>query len=72
MWNTKLLAKGKKVNREFAFISYATPEEAAQHRLITEAVHAADPEVKICLQILHTGPMRPHSPASPQFRRPRR
>ena len=29
MWNTKLLAKGKKVNREFAFISYTTPEEAA-------------------------------------------
>ncbi len=28
MWNTKLLAKGKKVNREFAFISYSTPEEA--------------------------------------------
>jgi len=33
----------------------STPEEAAQHRLITQAVHAADPEVKICLQILHTG-----------------
>lgn len=28
MWNTKLLAKGKRVNREFAFISYTTPEEA--------------------------------------------
>ena len=35
----------------------STPEEAAQHRQITEAVHAADPEVKICLQILHTGPL---------------
>ncbi|MCA0302330.1 MAG: NADPH-dependent 2,4-dienoyl-CoA reductase [Proteobacteria bacterium] len=35
----------------------STPEEAAQHRLITEAVHAADPDVKICLQILHTGPL---------------
>ncbi|MFO1081640.1 MAG: NADPH-dependent 2,4-dienoyl-CoA reductase [Reyranellaceae bacterium] len=35
----------------------STPEEAAQHRIITEAVHAADPEVKICLQILHTGPL---------------
>jgi len=33
------------------------PEEAAQHRVITEAVHAADPDVKICLQILHTGPL---------------
>lgn len=30
-----------------------TPEEAAQHRIVTEAVHAADG--KICLQILHAG-----------------
>lgn len=29
MWNTKLLAKGKRVNREFAFISFSTQEEAA-------------------------------------------
>ena len=35
----------------------STPEEAAQHRIITEAVHAADPDVKICLQILHSGPL---------------
>jgi RNA recognition motif-containing protein len=28
MWNTRQLQKGKKINREFAFISYATPEEA--------------------------------------------
>jgi 2,4-dienoyl-CoA reductase (NADPH2) len=35
----------------------STPAEAAQHRQITEAVHAADPEVKICLQILHSGPL---------------
>ena len=33
----------------------ANPEQAEQHRLITDAVHAADPDVKICLQILHTG-----------------
>jgi 2,4-dienoyl-CoA reductase (NADPH2) len=33
------------------------PAEAEQHRLITSAVHAADPDVKICLQILHTGPL---------------
>ncbi len=33
----------------------STAAEAAQHRLITSAVHAADAEVKICLQILHTG-----------------
>ncbi len=35
----------------------STPEEAAQHRIVTEAVHAADPDVKICLQILHAGPL---------------
>ena len=33
----------------------STPEEAEQHRQVTEAVHAADPDVKICLQILHAG-----------------
>ncbi len=33
----------------------STPAEAEQHRIITTAVHAADPDVKICMQILHTG-----------------
>ena len=33
----------------------STPEEAAQHRQVTDAVHAADPDVKICMQILHCG-----------------
>jgi 2,4-dienoyl-CoA reductase (NADPH2) len=37
----------------------ATPAEVAQHRGVTDAVHAADPEVKICLQILHMGPLAP-------------
>ena len=32
-------------------------EEIAQHRCITDAVHSADPSVKICMQILHTGPL---------------
>jgi 2,4-dienoyl-CoA reductase (NADPH2) len=35
----------------------STREEAQQHLLITDAVHAADPEVKICMQILHMGPL---------------
>ena len=35
----------------------SNPQEAAQHRLITEAVHTADPSVKIVMQILHTGPL---------------
>jgi len=32
-------------------------DEVVQHRIITDAVHAADPDVKICMQILHTGPL---------------
>ncbi|MCR9213002.1 MAG: NADPH-dependent 2,4-dienoyl-CoA reductase [Proteobacteria bacterium] len=35
----------------------STSEEADQHRLVTEAVHAADPDVKIVMQILHMGPL---------------
>ena len=35
----------------------ASTAEAAQHRMVTEAVRAADPEVKICMQILHAGPL---------------
>jgi 2,4-dienoyl-CoA reductase (NADPH2) len=34
-----------------------TAQEAAQHRVVTDAVHAADPAVKICMQILHAGPL---------------
>jgi len=37
----------------------ATAEEAAQHRIVTDAVHAADPAVKICMQILHAGALAP-------------
>ncbi|MBK6737683.1 MAG: NADPH-dependent 2,4-dienoyl-CoA reductase [Haliea sp.] len=35
----------------------ATAQEARQHRLVTEAVHEAAPDVKICMQILHAGPL---------------
>ncbi len=35
----------------------STPAEAEKHRIVTDAVHAADPDVKICMQILHTGPL---------------
>ena len=35
----------------------ANAEEVARHRVITDAVHEADPEVKICMQILHAGPL---------------
>lgn len=33
----------------------ATSAEAQNHKLVTDAVHEADPEVKICMQILHMG-----------------
>ncbi len=33
------------------------PSEVPMHRQVTDAVHAADPEVKICMQILHSGPL---------------
>jgi len=32
-------------------------DEAEQHRIVTDAVHAAGPDVKICMQILHMGPL---------------
>jgi 2,4-dienoyl-CoA reductase (NADPH2) len=37
----------------------ATAEEAARHRIVTEAVHKAAADVKICMQILHAGPLAP-------------
>ena len=46
-------------NEEAAFGSamLSNDSEAEQHRIVTEAVHGADPDVKICMQILHTGPL---------------
>ncbi|MGQ5701826.1 oxidoreductase [Sandaracinobacteroides sp. A072] len=35
----------------------STPEEVPMHRHVTDAVHAAGPDVKICMQILHSGPL---------------
>ena len=39
----------------------STPEHAEGHRQVTEAVHAVDPDIKICMQILHAGPLA-HTP----------
>ncbi|MBT6115850.1 MAG: NADPH-dependent 2,4-dienoyl-CoA reductase [Porticoccaceae bacterium] len=39
----------------------STPEHAQGHRQVTEAVHAVDPDIKICMQILHAGPLA-HTP----------
>ncbi|WP_199556099.1 NADPH-dependent 2,4-dienoyl-CoA reductase [Sandaracinobacteroides hominis] len=33
------------------------PSEVPMHRQVTDAVHAANPDCKICMQILHTGPL---------------
>ncbi len=53
-----IITGGISPNREGGLgAKLSTPEEAAQHRLITDAVHAADDEVKICMQILHMGPL---------------
>ncbi|WP_229953948.1 NADPH-dependent 2,4-dienoyl-CoA reductase [Parasphingorhabdus litoris] len=35
----------------------SSDEEAEKHRMVTSAVHNADPDVKICMQILHPGPL---------------
>ncbi|MEO9617206.1 MAG: NADPH-dependent 2,4-dienoyl-CoA reductase [Parasphingorhabdus sp.] len=35
----------------------SSDEEAAKHRMVTEAVHGAAADVKICMQILHPGPL---------------
>ena len=32
-------------------------DEVAKHKLVTSAVHEADADVKICMQILHPGPL---------------
>ena len=35
----------------------STQAEVEQHRIVTSKVHATEPDVKICLQILHSGPL---------------
>ena len=53
-----IITGGISPNLEGGFGSkLSTAAEAEQHQLITRAVHAADPEVKICMQILHAGPL---------------
>ena len=42
-------------NREAGMGKLSTLEECEAHKQVTAAVHAADPDVKICLQILHAG-----------------
>jgi len=59
-----IITGGISPNREGGMGSkLSTAEEAAQHKIITDAVHAADPDVKICMQVLHTGPLAGHEGA---------
>ena len=37
--------------------SLNTEQGVANHKIVTDAVHDADPDVKICMQILHSGPL---------------
>ena len=56
-----IITGGIPPNAEAGFgAKLSTPQEAAQHRVITAAVHAADPDVKICMQILHMGALAPN------------
>ena len=56
-----IITGGIPPNEEGGFgAKLSTPEEAVQHRLITDAVHAADADVKICMQILHMGALAPN------------
>ena len=48
-------------NPVFAASKLNTDREADGHRMVTDAVHSADPDVKIVMQILHMGPLA-HNP----------
>ncbi|MEL0071262.1 MAG: NADPH-dependent 2,4-dienoyl-CoA reductase [Rhodobiaceae bacterium] len=47
----------------YAASKLSNQNEVAGHRLITDAVHDAAPDTKICMQILHMGPLA-HNDAS--------
>ena len=52
-----IITGGIPPNEEAGGGALNTAQAAAGHRVVTDAVHAADPDVKICLQILHAGPL---------------
>ncbi|MCF6263819.1 MAG: NADPH-dependent 2,4-dienoyl-CoA reductase [Xanthomonadales bacterium] len=41
-------------------VKLSTTAEATQHKTVTASVHNAVPDVRICMQILHQGPLAPH------------
>lgn len=58
-----IITGGIAPNRESSHggATMSSDEEAGKHRLVTDAVHQAAPDVKICMQILHSGPLA-HNP----------
>jgi 2,4-dienoyl-CoA reductase (NADPH2) len=53
-----IITGGIAPNREGGYgAKLSTDEEARQHRIVTRAVHEADPAVRIVMQILHSGPL---------------
>ena len=58
-----IITGGIAPNRESSHggATMSSDEEAGKHRLVTDAVHQASPDVKICMQILHSGPLA-HNP----------
>ena len=52
-----VVVKDQDGNPVFSASKLSTQREVAGHKLVTQAVHEADPDVKICMQILHMGPL---------------
>lgn len=52
-----IITGGISPNEEGGGAKLATAAEAAKHKTVTDAVHTAAPDVKICMQILHAGPL---------------
>lgn len=52
-----LAVKDEHGNVAFSASKLNTEAEAEGHKLVTQAVHSAAPDVKICMQILHMGPL---------------
>jgi len=52
-----IITGGIAPNEEGGGAKLSTAAEAASHKTVTDAVHAAAPDVKMCMQILHAGPL---------------
>ena len=57
-----IITGGIAPNREGSTTGACLSSEAhaEQHRMVTKAVHDEDPDIKICMQILHEGPLAGH------------